>query len=71
MTKIAKILQDKNLTQRDLQRMILLRHGTYIGDDRMSRMVNGKLTNYSLRTAYLIAETLNVHIDDICEVETL
>jgi hypothetical protein len=55
------------MSQRDLQRAIYNQFGVFIGDDRISKMVNGVLTNYHIKTAKLIAETLNVNIDDIVE----
>lgn len=68
MTKLAMILIDRGMTQRDLQRAIYEKFDILIGDDRISRMVNGKLTNYQLQTAKIIAETLEVKIDDIVEL---
>jgi len=68
MTKLAKILIDRGMTQRDLQRAIYEKFLFFIGDDRISRMVNGKLTNYHLQTAKMIADTLEVRIDDIAEL---
>jgi DNA-binding Xre family transcriptional regulator len=56
------------MTQRDLQRAIFNTYGIKIGDDRISRMVNGVLKNVQLSTAKLIADTLNVTIDDIVEL---
>lgn len=67
MTKLAMILIDRGMTQRDLQRAIYEKFDILIGDDRISRMVNGKLTNYQLQTAKVIADTLEVKIDDIVE----
>jgi DNA-binding Xre family transcriptional regulator len=67
MTKLAVILAERGMTQRDLQREILSRQGFKIGDDRISKMVNGKLKNYHIQTAKLVANTLNVKVDDIIE----
>ena len=67
MTKLAKILINKNMSQRDLQRAIYDKFELFIGDDRISKMVNGVLTNYHINTAKIIAETLEVKIDDIVE----
>lgn len=67
MTKLAVILAERGMTQRDLQREIMSQHGFKLGDDRISKMVNGKLTNYHINTAKLVAETLKVKIDDIIE----
>ena len=67
MTKLASILIDKGLTQRDLQRAIYDKHGVKLGDDRISKMVTGKLKNYHLLTAKIVSSTLDVKIDDIVE----
>jgi hypothetical protein len=67
MTKLYLILIEKGMTQRDLQREIWNTQGVHIGDDRISKMVNGILTNYHIKTAKLIADTLNVTIDEIVE----
>jgi hypothetical protein len=67
MTKLAKILTDKKMTQRDLQRAIKQKHGITLGDDRISKMVTGRLTNYHIQTAKVIADTLEVTIDNIVE----
>jgi DNA-binding Xre family transcriptional regulator len=67
MTKLAMILIDKGMTQRDLQRAIKQKYGITLGDDRISKMVTGKLTNYHVSTAKIIADTLEVTIDDIVQ----
>jgi DNA-binding Xre family transcriptional regulator len=68
MTKLSRILKERKMTQRDLQRAIFDTYAVKIGDDRISRMVNGALKNIHLATAKLIADTLNVTIDDIVEL---
>jgi transcriptional regulator with XRE-family HTH domain len=67
MTKLARILTQRGMSQRDLQRAIKEMHFVHLGDDRISKMVNGILTNYQIKTARMIAETLNVSLDDIVE----
>jgi hypothetical protein len=67
MTKLAMVLAQKGMTQRDLQRAIINKHNIKLGDDRISKMVSGKLTNYHVATAKLIAKTLDVKLDDIVE----
>jgi hypothetical protein len=67
MTKLARLLKERGMTQRDLQREIMNQHGFKIGDDRISKMVNGKLTNYHIQTAKMVADSLNVKVDDIIE----
>lgn len=67
MTKLQSILLDREMSQRDLQRAIFMKFGVLIGDDRISKMVSGRLTNYHINTAKLIAQTLEVSLDDIVE----
>ena len=55
------------MSQRDLQRAILDKHKVLLGDDRISRMVTGIHTNYQVKFAKMIADTLNVKVDDIIE----
>ena len=67
MTKLAIILAERGMSQRDLQRLIEEQYEFKIGDDRISKMVNGKLVNYHIQTAKLIADSLDVKIDDIVD----
>jgi hypothetical protein len=67
MTKLAIILAQYGMSQRDLQRAIYNQFKVKIGDDRISKMCNGILTNYHVQTAKMIAETLNVSVDEIIE----
>jgi transcriptional regulator with XRE-family HTH domain len=67
MTKLQTILNSKGMSQRDLQRAIKSKFNILLGDDRISKMVSGKLSNYHVNTAKLIAQTLDVSIDDIVE----
>ena len=67
MTKLANILQEKKMLQRDLQRAIIEKFGIKLGDDRISKLVNGKLKNYHIKTAKIIADTLGCTVDDIIE----
>lgn len=65
MTKLQQLLIDKEMTQRDLQRAILEKQNVFIGDDRISKLVNGVQKNVTMKTAKLFADTLEVKIDDI------
>jgi DNA-binding Xre family transcriptional regulator len=65
MTKLQQLLIDKEMTQRDLQRAILEKENVFIGDDRISKLVNGVQKNVTMKTAKLVADTLGVKIDDI------
>ena len=67
MTKLQKLLIDKNMSQRDLQRKILEKQNVFLGDDRISKIVNGYIKNVTMKTAKLFADTLEVKIDDIVE----
>jgi len=66
-TKLANLLNGRGMTQRDLQRAIQAKFGVHIGDDRISKIYTGRLTNYHLKTAVMISQTLEVRIDDIVE----
>jgi DNA-binding Xre family transcriptional regulator len=70
-TKIELILSLRNLSQTDLQRLIQDKSGFKIGRDRISKIVTGKIKNYTLETAKMISEALNVKIDDIVELENI
>jgi hypothetical protein len=48
-----------------------LNTGFQVGRDRISRIVNGNLTNYTLETAVMIAESLKVAVDDIVELKEI
>jgi hypothetical protein len=69
MTKIAFILRIKQMSQRELHGAIMDKFKLSIGEDRISKIVNGKIKieNLQLRTAKMIAETLEVNIDDIVD----
>lgn len=69
MTKIAFILRIKQMSQRDLHNAILNKFNVHIGEDRISKIVKGKIKieNLQLRTAKMIADTLEVNIDDFVE----
>jgi DNA-binding Xre family transcriptional regulator len=66
-TKIAKLLEEKKMSQRDLQRAIIDMFGVKIGDDRISKICTGRLKNYHTNTAVMLAMTLNVKVDEILE----
>jgi hypothetical protein len=68
MTKLSKILSDRGMSQRDLQRAIFEKHGILYGDATISRIVNGIKKNYHLNMAKTISDTLGVTIDQIIEL---
>lgn len=67
MTKLAKLLSERGMEQKELQARILEKHNVVLGRDRICKMVKGNLTNYHIKTAKLIADTLDVRIDDIVD----
>ena len=59
------------LTQRDLVEMIYQKSGFRMGYDRISQICSGRKKNYSLETAVMIAEALEVSIDEIIEIRNV
>lgn len=64
-TKLSKILTEKGLTQRQLRILIYQKTGQRLGEDRISKIATGKLTNIQTKTAKLIADALDVQVDDV------
>lgn len=69
-TKLHAILIQREMSQEELRRIIKEQSGENIGSDRISRIVNGQLTNYFTHTAKLISKALSVRIEDILEDNT-
>ena len=70
-TKLEKILRERNLSQGDLMRMIRVKSGFKMGRDRISKICTGRMKNYTVETATMIAEALGVTLDDIVEMENV
>lgn len=70
-TKIERILQERNMSQGDLVRLIKAKSGFKIGRDRISKICTGRLTNYTVETARMISEALEVPMDEIVEIENV
>ena len=66
-TKLSIILRERGLTQTDLFNIIKDSGFKTIGRDRISKMVNGKLTNFNIETAKIISNVLGVTIDEIVD----
>ena len=66
-TKIAKLLNEFEMSQLDLYKLIQYKTGKTIGMDRISNFVNGKKTNMNVATAKVICEALNVTLNDIID----
>jgi transcriptional regulator with XRE-family HTH domain len=71
MTKIDAILNERGMSQGDLIRLIKTNTGFKIGRDRISKICTGKLTNYTMETAVMIAEALQVPLDSIVELSNI
>lgn len=71
MTKIEKILLERNMSQGDLVRLIAQKSGFRIGRDRISKICTGRMKNYTLETAVMISEALNVPVDSIVELQNI
>jgi len=70
-TKIERILRERNMSQGDLVRLIKAKSGFKIGRDRISKICTGRLTNYTIETATMISEALDVPIDAIVEIKNV
>lgn len=70
-TKLEAILRKKKLTQGDLRRMIRDKSGFLIGRDRISKICTGRMKKYNIETAVMIAEALEVNVDDIIELREI
>jgi len=71
ITKLEAILLERNLSQGDLIRLIHDRSGFRIGRDRISKICTGRLKNYTMETAVMIAEALEVSVSDIVELTNI
>lgn len=71
MTKLEKILMDRSMSQGDLMRLIEEKSGFRIGRDRISKICTGRLKNYTMQTAVMISEALEVSVDDIVELKDI
>ena len=70
-TKIERILRERNMSQGDLVRLIKAKSGFKIGRDRISKICTGRLTNYTVETARMISEALELPMDEIVEIENV
>lgn len=66
-TKVAQLLDKKGISQAEFKRQIKEKTGVDIGADRISKIYTGRLQNYTLYTAKVMAVTLGVQIDEIVE----
>lgn len=66
-TKIKEILERKKMTQTDLFKIIESQSKTHLGKDVISKIVNGKKTNYEIFTLLKLCVALNVTPNEIIE----
>lgn len=70
MTKIKQLLSDRSMSQKDLYNAIDERCITPIGYDRISKIVNGKICNYSMFTLLKFCIALDCTPNDVIDKET-
>jgi DNA-binding Xre family transcriptional regulator len=70
-TKLELLLQERGMSQGDLMRLIRDKSGFKIGRDRISKICTGRLKNYTLETAVMISEALEVPVDQIVELKEI
>lgn len=70
-TKLELILQERGLSQGDLMRLIRDKSGFKVGRDRISKICTGRLKNYTLETAVMISEALEIPVDQIVELKDI
>jgi len=67
-TKLSLILISRGMSQQDLIDKIKEVSGKTIGRDRISKIVSGKLRDYMISTARIIASSLDLTIEEIVEI---
>jgi DNA-binding Xre family transcriptional regulator len=67
MTKLRKILKEKNMSQGDLYDKIKLTCHSHLGRDVISKIVTGKKQNFEIYTLLKICVALNVTPNDLIE----
>ena len=68
-TKLYQLLRKRGISQMGLHRLISDRCKSKLGNDVISRIVNGKKTNYEIYTLLKICVALNITPNDIIEKE--
>jgi len=51
--------------------MVKAKSGFKIGRDRISKICTGRLSNYTVETAKMLSEALEVTMDEIVELENI
>ena len=68
-TKIKRLLREKEMSQTDLYNRIKTQCKSYLGQDVISKIVNGKKNNYEIFTLLKICLALNCKPNDIIETK--
>jgi DNA-binding Xre family transcriptional regulator len=68
-TKLKKLLREKEITQTELYRTIKDQCNSYLGQDVISRIVNGKKKNFELYTLLKICLALNCKPSEIIDTQ--
>ena len=71
MSKLEKILIERQISQIELVRIIQEKSGFKIGKDRISKICTGRLKNYTVETAKMISEALEVPMDEFVELQNI
>ena len=69
MTKLQKILNKKELSQGELISKISEKYGVKLTRSYVSKVCSGVITNYTVRTALMISETLEIKLDEIIDTK--
>jgi DNA-binding Xre family transcriptional regulator len=69
MTKLEEILLERDMSQGDLIKIINKNTGQKLGRDRVSKICTGRLKNYTIRTAVMIKDALEVKFEDFIEYD--
>lgn len=69
-TKLQKILNEKNLTQGDFILQVQSKYGLVFTRSYVSKLCSGIITNYTVKTALIISDTLGVGLDDIIDTKS-
>jgi hypothetical protein len=68
VTKLYMILSERRMSQKDLYELIIKENnGNKVTMYILNGIINGKRTNFHINTAILIANALDVPIDDIVD----
>lgn len=68
-TKLKQLLRKRGISQTGLHNLIKDKCNSYLGQDVISRIVNGKKTNYEIHTLLKICVALDCTPNDIIEKE--